>query len=468
MMLLGRLRRLNESAVVWAWVFNFLRMSSGVLLLPLLLRTLSEPDLGMYYVFLMLVSLMPILDQAFSFNIARFVGFALGGAVEIRALGVHPAPAGSEPNYQLTWNLLHATQRLYLWVAVGTTAVLGFIGWFMVAGRVDETTYPPLTWLAAGLALLAAGAEIYSVWWNAFLRGLNRVRDSVIVLSVGYGVKLALSIAFLLLGLGLAAVPVAGIAGALVQRSLSKRHCLAALPDEAGEAVRLRVGDLLTKLWPTSWRVGLQLLSGYALINGLSFLCLDHFGLETSARFGISWQVMMMVQGMAGAFTGVVWPRVAQLRARGDVVAIRRLLGPKILRQSFGYLLMAGALVILGQTGLDLLGSGKHLLPRSLLALMALNVGLEMQFSVWTTLLATENRVPSLWPTVATNAAALSGAYAAVVLCSRGVEVLVLAPLLCGGVFNYWFWPWRGARNVQTTWLRFMLFTGDCAPAGNR
>ena len=63
-------KRLHNSAVVWSWIFNSVRLVSGIVLLPLIVRALSTADLGMYYVLLSLVGLAPIIDFGFGQTMA--------------------------------------------------------------------------------------------------------------------------------------------------------------------------------------------------------------------------------------------------------------------------------------------------------------------------------------------------------------------------------------------------------------
>jgi hypothetical protein len=453
----GILRRLNDSAEVWSWAFNFFRLASGVLLLPLLLHSLSTPDLGIYYVFLGLTALVPILDNAFSFNIGRFVGYAMGGASELLPLGMHSTKTGGTPNHRLVWELLLASRALYLRLAFGTSLLLSLVMWGVVRIRVQETGDPHWTWIAAFLTVLAAGIEVYSNWWNALLRGMNEVSHSARISTITYGTKLILSCALLLAGLGLVAIPIAAICSAGLLRQLSKSRCLSILPaDSRPKEARYSI-DLMAKLWPNSWRVGLQLLSGYLAMNGMAILCLEHLGLQANARFGLSWQIMTIAQGMSAVWTQVSWPRVNQLRTNGMISDICLLLRPRLWKQMVTYAILAAGLIILGQPILTLLDSGKQLLPSTLLVLLLLNGFLELHFSFWTVLLTTENHVPSLKATVVTNLFALTlGAWLLVVR-SSGMEALVIAPLIAGCAFNYWYWPKRGASSLKTSWLSFLV-----------
>jgi hypothetical protein len=113
--------------------------------------------------------------------------------------------------------------------------------------------------------------------------------------------------------------------------------------------------------------------------------------------------------------------------------------------------------ILAGPWVLDQLGTDKELIPRFWLFLLALNTFLELQFSFWTILLSTENRIPSLWPTVATNLTTLLVALALIQMTTLGLPSLILAPLVTGSLFNYWYWSLTGARSIGTTLNDFLF-----------
>src|SRR5947209_3931106 len=92
--------RLQNSAVAWSWVSNGLRLASGFILLPLVVRLLPTPELGMYYVLLSLSAIVPLVDFGFGPTIGRFVGYAVGGAETLQAHGVAPPAGTAAPNYR--------------------------------------------------------------------------------------------------------------------------------------------------------------------------------------------------------------------------------------------------------------------------------------------------------------------------------------------------------------------------------
>ena len=154
-------------------------------------------------------------------------------------------------------------------------------------------------------------------------------------------------------------------------------------------------------------------------------------------------------------WTGVKWPLVGQLRARHDHFALRRLLWPRVWLQSVTFIVLAVLAFQLGPYLLQWLGSGKQMLPGGWFLLLLLTGFLETQFAFWTTLLAMENRIPSLWPVVTTNFVTLILMFVLVKATYLDLGALMLAPLLTGSLFNYWYWAIAGAKSLQTSWWRF-------------
>src|SRR5690348_12998835 len=223
------LNRLNNSAVVWQWCFNGLRLGFGLLLLPLVLHKLSSADLGMYYVLLSLAALVPVIDFGFGATIGRFVSYAVGGAETLQAPGVGMPATSSEPNYPLLWQLLQATRILYRYLSLVVFVVLALWGTYIVELRVHETSSVFITRLAWGATLAATLADIYSNWWLVYLRGLNEVVKAARIGVVAIAVKFVIASALLLGGGGLLSIPLATIVSSLLQRRLARRHCLARL-----------------------------------------------------------------------------------------------------------------------------------------------------------------------------------------------------------------------------------------------
>ncbi len=409
----------------------------------------------MYYVFLSVTGLLTFLDLGFSGTIGRFVSYAMAGAKEVKAQGFVPSSVESGgPNFQLLWRLLRTTRKLYFFVALMGLLVMGVWGTVLVMRSVAETPNPRLTWVAWAITLAAAGFELYSIWWNSYLYAINRVQESTRIGFLAYTLRLVLSCTFLLLNMGLASVPAAALIGAIANRHFSRRSVLRALGEPSEQSGGLEK-SLLPIMWPNSWRLAVQTLSVYLRTNALTQICMIVFGLRATAEYGLSLQIINIAAGMSMVWTSVKWPQVGQLRSRQDTPGLRKLLWPRVWLLLGTFVILCALAIVIGPPLLKLLGTDKRMLPAGLLVIAAIYSMLDVHFVFWSTLLAIENRIPTLWTTVATNVTSL--ALGITLSTTIGVSGLMVAPLISGVVFIYWYWPAAGARSLDSTWTRFMF-----------
>jgi O-antigen/teichoic acid export membrane protein len=449
------LNRLRNSTVVWSWAFNGFRLATGLLLLPLVLRKLSTTELGMYYVLLSQVALAPVIDFGFSPTVLRFVSYAMGGAQSIQAHGFSKG-TGAGPNFGLLWQLFFTTRALYRVMAVLVFVILGVWGTYIVELRIHETPAPNIARIAWGITLIATVLNVYSSWAPVFLRGMDDVLTSVRITVLASVIRFVLAVALLLGGAGLMSLPLGDLFGSLIQQVLARRTCLRRLRRQPPPE-KVDVWQTLRTMWPNSWRLGVVMLGGYLTVNANMAICVSVLGLAANAIYGLSTQLLGVIIGMAGVWTQVKWQVIGQQRAQHDYAGIQQTLWPRMWLQYLTFIAMAAALLLLGQPLVRMIGSGKQLLPLPWLALLALNSFLEMQLSIWGTLISTENRIPFLWPSVAGCLLAFALSLTLVHTTSLGLGAFVLAPLLAHSLFNYWYWPLQAAHGIQTSWWRFMF-----------
>lgn len=451
--------RFRNSAVAWSWALNGLRLSLGLILLPLVLRKLSTAELGMYYVFLSLAAISNLIDFGFAPTIARFVSYAMGGAESIQAQGVAKPGASTTPNYRLLWDLLHTTRTLYRFLTLALLLVLATWGTYVVELRIHETASPALTRLAWAATIIGALWDIYSNWWETFLRNMNQVTTATRIAVLATTIRLVLAAVLLVCGWGLLSLPIGTLVGGVLQRSLARRKCLALLAG-CPEPERADIGKNLRILWPNTWRVGVQCVGSYLTVNANTAICLQVLGLGANASYGLSNQLLGITSGMVGVWTMVKWPIVGQYYAKHDYAAIQSVLRRRYWLQNLSFLAVAGFLIVCGPALLERFGSGKQILPAAWFALLALNSFLELQFNFWGTAILLGNRFPYLWHSVGANLLSLILSLILIHKTSLGLRALVLGPLVAGCLYNYWYWALYGARSLGTTFFQFLFGKG--------
>jgi hypothetical protein len=458
MTMLRTYKRFINTAVFWSWIFNFLRLAYGIILLPLVLHKFSKADLGMYYVLLGLAALAQLVDFGFGETIGRFITYAMGGAREIQAQGLPKPGNGNSPNYTLLWELLAATRFIYRCLTLAALVIVGISGTCMVELRIHETSSVLITRLAWAMTLAGTLLEIYFNWWCVYLRSMNEVLAASRISVVVFVVRLALAAGLLCAGAGLLSIPIASVASDGLMRWLARSRCLALLQGHP-QPPKTDVKNIFKLLWPNTWRVGVLFFSNYLTVNANTYICLGAFGLAANAKYGLSVQLLTIASTMAAVWFAVKRPLLGQYLARHDLAAVRQIFWSRLWLQNFTFLFLAAGVVFCGSTALNWIGGGKEILPIGWLAVLMSYTFLYLQYVTWGTLMATANNLAYLWPTVATNVLSLILSVLLVYYTRFGLGALVLGPLLAGVLFNFWYWPAYAAREIGTTLLRF-LFLG--------
>lgn len=454
--------RLAKSAVVWSWLFNTLRLATGIILFPLVLWKFSKADFGMYGVLLNLAGLVPIIDFGFGPTIGRFVSYAYGGAETLQARGLkNPASTGS-PNHALLWQLLDTTRALYRYITLIILVILGLWGTYTVELRIHETSSVLITRLAWYTTLLAAGLDMYWSWWNTYLNGMNQVTTAARIGTLAMGVRFVLAVGLLLGGAGLLSLPIASLVGSLLERQLARAFCLKLLPPRIPSANPNAFRETMHIIWPNTWRLGVQFLSNSLLDVGV-LICLNKFTLATMGQYIVSTKLMGIAASMAAVWTQTKWPVIGQYQAQHEFARLRQVLWPRVWLQNLTFLALATGVVFVGPTLLQQFGHGKEMLPFVWMLVLVAQMFCLMNFSLWTMLISTGNQLPHLWYTVATNAVSFTLALCLVGFTDLGLGAFVLGPLIAGSLYNYWCWPFVAARGIGTTLVHF-LFRGPGTP----
>lgn len=457
-------RRLANSTVVWSWILTALRLAKGLVILPLVMHLFSPSELGFYLVLLNLAGLAMTIDFGFGPTISRFVSYAMAGATDLSPKGIPEPAASQEPNYPLLWRLVATTRKLYRYLTLALFLIFGIGGTIYVEYLIqkEQTLHPEFSLLmprlAWALTLISTMLDIYSNWWTLYLRGLNQVRTAAKISTAAMVVNLVVAAALLVAGAGLLSLPVAVLLSNVIQRHFARVCCLKLLPAQPKEDY-YDLKATFALLWPNSWRLGVQLLSG-SLASMLNlFICANVFHLDAASIYGPSVLLMGIASSMAYVWVMTKWPLISQYRARHDYEMIQRVFWPRVWLQIGTYFVLATCVVLFAGDVLHLIGKDKELLPTRWMIVLMVSVFFDSQFTSWGTLIATENRFPYLWPAVATNILSVALSVALVRFTSLGFGALVLGPLLAGCVFNYWYWPPVAARGMKTTLFRF-LFLG--------
>ncbi len=406
------LRKIASSAVVWSYATTALRFGGLFLVLPVVLRTVPEDQLGFFYLFQTFAVISALLDAGVGPTVSRSVSFAWAGAERLERRGhqLLDQATSTGPNWDLLTRILHTFSRFYLGGAFLLFVVLG-LGCLPFIWSVTSSLTNPTEgrWIWMFFVLGSAWNFANSIW-PSMLGGMNRVKNQQVAQLISIAVGYAVTVGGLLAGWQLWALALSGFVQAVVLRHRARSVCMRVAGEHFRTPPRGFDRDLFATVWPASWRTGVLWVAVSAYLSIPVFLTTKFGGLGEAAQMGLAVQLAMTVCQVAVVAVVVKVPQFSILKVRGEKEALVNLFTERML--AFAMLYAAGALavVLLGNWILHVLIGSKTPLPsQATLVVVMVWGGIEGLQSLFrgVALAANDTRV---WKAVIVGAAVTAGA----------------------------------------------------------
>jgi len=414
-----------------------------LLVMAYALRQIPTPEIGLWYVMLSIAGMGGIVEFGFSSTLSRHASYYAGGAVEIPRFGVDQAVLGGM-NKPAIIALVEMARRLYqfLGVLVGVLMLAVWSGWLHWGGVATQVGVREI--LAFLLLLAGTAFNMTGLYWGAILYGINRVRLYNQWMMLGLSANYVVALIGLMAGFGILALVVGQIIGGLVPRFAARRFVKEMLgviePDS-----RFKVS--WHDLWPTTWRAGVLTLCTYLMINITTFWCSVFTDMRTTASYGLTLQMALMLHTTSALWVWVKIPEIGTLRVRGQWKAIFGLLRWRLPASLLTYGVGAILMIIAAPWFLSFLHSKTEMLPcAGMVALLAL-IGLDLIVGHHSALLQTGNEIPQL------HAYCISACLTLLLVWPLGRHFhlwgVIGAPCLAQLVVSYWWVPCQFWRRLH-------------------
>jgi O-antigen/teichoic acid export membrane protein len=447
--------RVTRRDVFWSYANLVASNIVNLLLLPLALWALTPAELGLWFVFSGLGTIALVLDLGLAVTFARSASLAWSGAERLERHGFETVRGVDRaPNLPLLRGLLLAQRRMYLGIGLVALAFVAPFGTWQIMSALERTDISQETWIAWCVYLIAVVLNVVFSYWTGLLKGVGEVAASQQALVAGKLAQLALTGILLVAGFGLLGLCIGYLVSSVIARGMSVRAFrakLAGVVRETSSGLEPKARDILSTLWPNSWRQGVVSISQYAYVTAPVLLASALLSLEMAAAVGLTFQVLGLVKVFGNGLYNAYVPLFTGRRVTGDHSDLRRRLA-LALGVSGAVVLVGGAIaLLLLPVLLDVLGSGVVVLPLGVCAVLLLSEWLVNQSSLCSGFIATGNRVPMAFAYAITVGAAIVLNVIAVRFLGWGVWGLVLPGALVWLAYNDWAWFRKCAEDLGLT-----------------
>lgn len=444
----GSRRRHGGSDVAFGIAAQILQMGSSLLLLPIIVARLDNDEVGFWYVFMTIQTLVYLIDFGFVPTFSRNFNYVFAGATAILEEGLPPPPRRSEVHATLLISLLATSRQVYAVMTLITAVVLGTAGTLYVGHLSADTGLSGSIWVDWTIFSATLVGHTYFQWQITVLNGADRLRESYEVAVVSRLVQVVASVIGLIISPSLTTLVLAYALSAVIMRvhlHLCMRDILSKVRYRRADT--RRYPGLMSLLWRNTHRYGIVLLSSF-LIARFNIMVIAWFlGVAMSAQFAIANQALVAIMGVSHVLISTNSPKLINAKVHGDVPRAQKILSASLVFMWVVFLCGVAGLVLLGPFLIGLIRKTAELPDLSVMLLMASAAFIESNLQIATGVITNDNKIPFRRAYVVAGVLVAGGC----VLAGHAGFGLATFLIIQIGVqlsYNAWKWPRLALRDA--------------------
>jgi len=445
--------QIGRKDLLWNYAATSMRFLFLIVVMPVTLRIFSPEEMGMWTIFINLITITSLLDFGFSNSFSRNVSYIYSGVREIKATG-YTASETQSVDYGLLKNLLWAMKRYYGMMAILFLLLFVAFSPFYFSSVLKQYGGDRQTiWIAWFILGGTLAYELYTYCYNTILIGRGLVKRTMQITVFSQSVRIIVSIVLLFSGFGIISLVLGLLTGNLVNRLLAHR----AFYDKETKAKLAEVAathgwDMIKTLAPNSLKIGFISLSIFLRSRITVLIAPFYLSFSQIGEFGISHQAITVISALGLSWYNTFYSKTAQYRVREEVEGTKRLYIKGTFNLILIFLMGGSALLLFGSDLLLLIKSNTALLCNKYLLLMLLFVFLEARQGMANGTIIAKNEVPFF------KADIISGICSVILLIfmlhftSLGILSIILATGLVLCAYMNWKIPVTLAKEIDLRW----------------
>lgn len=449
--------RITKRDVAWGYIAHAFNVGSGIILLPFILRMLSNDMYGVWTVFLTLSNFVLILDFGLQPTFTRNVNYIFGGARRLLPLGIDTSEEPlEEANIPLLKNIISTMRSFYRSTSLVVGLLLMSLGsWFIHYKTGHLVQSNEILW-AWGIYIISTMISFYFTYYNSLLLGRGMIKEYNQTIITTKSTYMLFAIVGLLLGYGLIAVALANLLSVIVNRVFAHYFF-----NRDGMRDRLRnsiatVERLMPILWVNARKSGIIGIFGFATQQGNTLLVSIYLPLAMTGSFGLSMQLTSIIATIAPLFLSTHLPQINQYRVSNNIEKIRKIIGQSMVVFWGIAIVCGGSLILLGNYLLEMVDSKTLLLPAGQLLTILVIKLLESNHSAAASLIATGNEIPFLKSSIFAGSAMALSSLLILQFTSWGIWGITISSGIIQLLYNNWKWPRMVALQMGMSYLKMM------------
>lgn len=445
---------ITKADIAWSYVAQFFSMGAGIVVLPIILKTLPEDILGIWYIFLTIGLFVALLDFGFQSAFTRNVTYAFGGATVLLREGIDPsAPVMNTPNYSLLKSIIKSMKFFYGVVSLVILLLLVVGGSFYIRHITASIASRHDILIAWFIYIGAVSVDFFYLYYNSLLLGRGLIKENNILIIITKSVYIVCTIIGLLLGYGIISVSIAMCLSAIVNRAFARRFFYKGGLKKHLQTASYYPQNIFPLIRYNASKVGLAELAIFFTTRGNLFFASLFLPLSVVGQYGLTMQLVLFMSRISQLYFQAHIPLLTQFRIENRIDDIRKIFSESLLVMTLTYVSIALIIFLFGSQMLELIGSNTPLLPSLPLGLLLIIYYLDVNHVLPLLLLATKNRIPYLYASlfsgfsIALLSPLLMGVW------GWGVYGIILSTGIVQLMYHNWKWPLVVSRDLEVPYF---------------
>ncbi len=412
-------------------------------------RYLSTAQVALWFNYITLYSLFLLLDFGINSVTARLFSQAWGRQVSNSATGQ------IQPDHKHFAAIYRASQVIYSKVALAGFVLALLVATpylLLITEKASDLRDVWYSWPIYCAGLYLSLRQLYLV---PALRGMDKIAHVYKANIAGKLTQVGVTLLLLVAGVGIAAVSMGFLLSTLVSRLLLGYYFRREVAEIGNDVVwhgqHADDAAIRVSLSPKVVRQGVISLANFFQDKASLFYVSAFCGLDASARYGLTLQIMGLVAGLGNVYYNSVQTRMIEKQVQGNLGAVRTYLRNAAIVQ-IGMIAAGGMiLLLLGEWVLLALGISKGIVDHEGLGLIVTYIVIFNFQLICVNYLLMRDDYSMMWPyvvsgTVFAVAVAVAGVFSMFSLTYIDVVLIQFAVLLA---YNAWRWPVNARQALQ-------------------
>lgn len=424
----------------WGYAAQILNIGLGLVMLPVVVRYMPSVEVGLWLVFITLISLAQLLEFGFQPTISRNISYAYAGAQKLSRHGLQENGNGIL-NILLLGDLVAASRWIYRWISLWVAIVL-LVGGTIYIAKLLPAEESSLLIFAGWFAFVFGNIiNFYYGYLNAILQGRGDITAANKVVIASRSIQVLTGVIMVMAGFGLLGLGIASLSSSIVSRVLARKFVYSQKHTEMNDLVanKVRTRNLVKILWHNSSRFGIVLLGAFLIWRANILVASSYLGLVEAASYGLAIQIFLLLNTIATVPFSISLPKLNALRAQGKQEQVYQEFCTLMVGVLLMYLIVSLMVLCFGNYLLSMIGSSTKLPDDMVLLGMVVVFLLEINHGTCANFITTGNKIPFVRSSIITGCFVVIGSIQ--LAPNFGIAGLVISQGVVQLAYNNWKWP---------------------------